>query len=54
VNPVGPRPPRIRTRAAALASLLTLAALCLGDAVAGGYPFGPRTRAVNDLGNQFT
>ncbi|MEU1806618.1 YfhO family protein [Streptomyces sp. NPDC019937] len=47
------RRPRTRIRAAALASLLTLVALCLGDAVAGGYPFGPRTRAVNDLGNQF-
>ncbi len=27
--------------------------MCAGDAVARTFPFGPRTRAVNDLGNQF-
>ncbi|MFE9766280.1 YfhO family protein [Streptomyces sp. NPDC005808] len=26
---------------------------CAGDVVAGSYPFGPRTRSVNDLGNQY-
>ncbi|MGO4757260.1 YfhO family protein, partial [Streptomyces sp. 2MCAF27] len=33
--------------------MVTVAALCLGDAVARSYPFGFRTRSVNDLGNQF-
>ncbi|GAA2495900.1 YfhO family protein [Streptomyces gobitricini] len=40
-------------RAGALAGLLTALALCAGDAVARTFPFGPRTRGVNDLGNQF-
>ncbi|WP_285564790.1 YfhO family protein [Streptomyces sp. RTGN2] len=42
-----------RARGAALAALLTVATLCAGDAVARSYPFGPHTRSVNDLGNQF-
>ncbi|MFB7593461.1 YfhO family protein [Streptomyces sp. NPDC056160] len=39
--------------AALLAALLTATAFCAADAVAGSYPFGPRTRSVNDLGNQY-
>ncbi|MFH8977332.1 YfhO family protein [Streptomyces sp. NPDC017890] len=39
--------------AALLAALLTATAFCAADAVAGSYPFGPRTRGVNDLGNQY-
>ena len=42
-----------RVPAAALAALVTVGALCLGDAVARSFPFGPNTRSVNDLGNQF-
>ncbi|MEN8655618.1 YfhO family protein [Streptomyces sp. 21So2-11] len=42
-----------RIRAAALAALITVVAVCAGDAVARSFPFGPRTRSVNDLGNQF-
>ncbi|WP_434590623.1 YfhO family protein [Streptomyces sp. A5-4] len=42
-----------RIRAAALAALITVTAVCAGDAVARSFPFGPRTRSVNDLGNQF-
>jgi len=30
-----------------------MGAYCLALALYGGYPFGPRSRAVNDLGNQF-
>ncbi|MFJ4907761.1 YfhO family protein [Streptomyces sp. NPDC093249] len=41
-------------RSCALAALLTVAAVCGGDAVARVFPFGPRHRAVNDLANQFT
>ncbi|GGT34940.1 YfhO family protein [Streptomyces purpureus] len=41
------------TRAAALAGLLTALAVGAGDAVARVFPFGPKTRSVNDLGNQF-
>ncbi|WP_328944315.1 YfhO family protein [Streptomyces sp. NBC_00250] len=36
-----------------LAALLTVLAVCGGDAVARVFPFGPRHRAVNDLANQF-
>ncbi|MFF0965129.1 YfhO family protein [Streptomyces sp. NPDC003703] len=39
--------------AALLAALLTAVVCCAADAVAGSYPFGPRTRDVNDLGNQY-
>lgn len=42
-----------RGRSAATAALLAVVTVCAGDAVARGFPFGPRTRAVNDLGNQF-
>ncbi|WP_416969234.1 YfhO family protein [Streptomyces sp. 4F14] len=47
--------PTLRTRrtAAGLAALLTLAVFCAADAIARSYPFGPRTRSVNDLGNQY-
>ncbi|MFE7778003.1 YfhO family protein [Streptomyces sp. NPDC057445] len=40
-------------RAAALAALVTTVTVCAGDAVARSFPFGPKTRSVNDLGNQF-
>ncbi|WP_374982856.1 YfhO family protein [Streptomyces fradiae] len=39
--------------AALSAALLAVAAVCAGDAAARTFPFGARTRAVNDLGNQF-
>ncbi len=42
-----------RGRAAALSALITVVAVCAGDALARSFPFGPRTRSVNDLGNQF-
>ncbi|MFK4224240.1 YfhO family protein [Streptomyces sp. NPDC019890] len=42
-----------RGRAAALAALITVVTVCAGDAVARSFPFGPKTRSVNDLGNQF-
>ncbi|MFD8900936.1 YfhO family protein [Streptomyces ardesiacus] len=42
-----------RRAAALLAAALTVTAFCAADAVARSYPFGPRTRAVNDLGNQY-
>ncbi|MFJ7208781.1 YfhO family protein [Streptomyces sp. NPDC098789] len=49
-----PRSPRSRSLAgAALAGLLATAAVCAGDAVARVFPYGPRHRSVNDLGNQF-
>ncbi|MFF0790163.1 YfhO family protein [Streptomyces spiralis] len=44
---------RPRQAAALLAAAVTVTAFCAADAVARGYPFGPRTRAVNDLGNQY-
>lgn len=44
---------RPRTAAAALAALITTATVCAGDARARSFPFGPHTRSVNDLGNQF-
>nr|WTB31714.1 YfhO family protein [Streptomyces sp. NBC_00830] len=49
------RMPTLRPRAAAatLAALITTATVCVGDAGARSFPFGPRTRSVNDLGNQF-
>lgn len=37
----------------ALATLVTVVAVCAGDAVARVFPYGPRHRSVNDLGNQF-
>ncbi|MGI5453233.1 YfhO family protein [Streptomyces sp. CA-249302] len=39
--------------AALLAAVLTTAVFCAADALAGSYPFGSRTREVNDLGNQY-
>ncbi|WP_240106374.1 YfhO family protein [Streptomyces sp. MUM 203J] len=42
-----------RGRVCGLAGLLNVFALCAGDAIARVFPFGPRNRAVNDLGNQF-
>lgn len=42
-----------RSRAALLAAFATAFAFCAGDAIARQYPFGFRTRDVNDLGNQF-
>ncbi|WP_317447803.1 YfhO family protein [Streptomyces collinus] len=39
--------------AALLAAAVTVTAFCAADVLARGYPFGPRTRAVNDLGNQY-
>ncbi|WP_406861337.1 YfhO family protein [Streptomyces sp. HUAS MG47] len=45
--------PSPRACSAALGGLITALALCLGDAAGRTFPFGPRTRAVNDLGNQF-
>ncbi|MEU5307398.1 YfhO family protein [Streptomyces sp. NPDC021562] len=44
---------RPRTSAALLAALLTTVAFCAADVAARSYPFGPRTRDVNDLGNQY-
>ncbi|MFC8899179.1 YfhO family protein [Streptomyces cinereoruber] len=41
------------SRACLLAALLSVVAVCGGDAVARVFPFGPRHRAVNDLANQF-
>ncbi|MBB6435404.1 putative flippase GtrA [Streptomyces candidus] len=38
---------------AALAGVVAMAAYSLGLALNGVYPFGPKSRAVNDLGNQF-
>ncbi|MEV8534370.1 YfhO family protein [Streptomyces sp. NPDC051211] len=37
----------------ALAALIATAAVCAGDAVARVFPYGPRHRSINDLGNQF-
>ncbi|MGD3110437.1 YfhO family protein [Streptomyces sp. YGL11-2] len=42
-----------RAAAPGLAALLSMGAYCLALAVYGSYPFGARSRAVNDLGNQF-
>ncbi|MGW2180151.1 YfhO family protein [Streptomyces sp. NPDC001732] len=50
-----PRPCAGRPRlcAGSIAALLAVVAVCAGDALARVFPFGPRTRSVNDLGNQF-
>jgi hypothetical protein len=54
VPTAGPAAVRAATgRAAGLAAAVTLLVLCAGNAVAGAFPFGSRTRAVNDLGNQY-
>ncbi|WP_246102682.1 YfhO family protein [Streptomyces piniterrae] len=47
------RPTFRRLAAPGLAALLSMGAYCLALAVHGSYPFGARSRAVNDLGNQF-
>ncbi|MBY8876122.1 YfhO family protein [Streptomyces sp. PLK6-54] len=44
---------RVQALAALVAALSAMGAYCLAMAVHGTYPFGPRSRAVNDLGNQF-
>src|SRR5690349_13389322 len=44
---------RPRPAAALLAAAVAITAFCGGDVLARGYPFGPRTRSVNDLGNQY-
>ncbi|MES5822315.1 YfhO family protein [Streptomyces sp. RG80] len=46
-------PARPRRAAALLAAAVTVAVFCAADAVARSFPFGPRTRSVNDLGNQY-
>lgn len=43
----------LRGRAAVFAALVTVTAVCAGDAAARSFPFGAGTRSVNDLGNQF-
>lgn len=45
--------PGPRGKAALFAAAFTVAVLCAADIVARSYPFGPRTRSVNDLGNQY-
>ncbi|MGI5442227.1 YfhO family protein [Streptomyces shenzhenensis] len=53
-RPTPPGDSRVTGRTAALlAAALTVTALCAADALARCYPFGPRTRSVNDLGNQY-
>ncbi|MEU9107272.1 YfhO family protein [Streptomyces xanthophaeus] len=48
------RSPRRRSLSgSALAALVTALAVCAGDAAARVFPYGPRHRSVNDLGNQF-
>ncbi|MEW1910508.1 YfhO family protein [Kitasatospora sp. NPDC085895] len=51
--PAAGRSRRGEAGAAALAAVLSMAAFCLAGALRGTYPFGARSRAVNDLGNQF-
>ncbi|MGW0365820.1 YfhO family protein [Streptomyces sp. NPDC002990] len=46
------RPRTDQALAAWCAALLSMGAYCLAMAVHGTYPFGARSRAVNDLGNQ--
>jgi uncharacterized membrane protein YfhO len=42
-----------RQAAALLAAVITATVFCTADTIARSYPFGPRTRDVNDLGNQY-
>ncbi|WP_128379166.1 YfhO family protein [Streptomyces cavernae] len=49
----GPRPAGPEGKAALLAAVLSVTAFCVADVIARSYPFGPRTRSVNDLGNQY-
>ncbi|MEV6422949.1 YfhO family protein [Streptomyces sp. NPDC051662] len=51
--PVAPVAPAAAALPALSAALITLVSVCAGDAVARVFPFGPRTRSVSDLGNQF-
>ncbi|MFG3348576.1 YfhO family protein [Streptomyces sp. NPDC048018] len=46
-------PSRPRLRAAAGAAALTGLLFCLAGRLAGSYPFGPRTRNIVDLGQQY-
>ncbi|MEU9302597.1 YfhO family protein [Streptomyces sp. NPDC048269] len=46
-------PRRTSLLGSSLAALLTALAVCAGDAVARVFPYGPRHRSINDLGNQF-
>ncbi|MER6317496.1 YfhO family protein [Streptomyces sp. NPDC001581] len=46
-------PHRLSLSGSALAALLTAVAVCAGDAAARVFPYGPRHRSINDLGNQF-
>ncbi|MFG3058064.1 YfhO family protein [Streptomyces sp. NPDC048231] len=46
--PTGPR-----QSAALLAAALTVTVFCAAGAVARSFPFGPRTRSINDMGNQY-
>ncbi|CAM5465612.1 hypothetical protein SAVIM338S_03032 [Streptomyces avidinii] len=46
-------PRRTSLLGSALGALLATLAVCAGDAVARVFPYGPRHRGVNDLGNQF-
>ncbi|MFB7982675.1 YfhO family protein [Streptomyces vinaceus] len=46
-------PRRLSLRGSALAALITVVAVCAGDAVARVFPYGHRHRSINDLGNQF-
>ncbi|MFJ9809376.1 YfhO family protein [Streptomyces sp. NPDC101158] len=46
-------PSRPRLRAAAGAAVLTGLLFCLAGRLAGSYPFGPRTRNIVDLGQQY-
>jgi len=43
----------VRRAASLLAAAITVTALCVADTIARSYPFGPRTRNVSDLGNQY-
>ncbi|MEU9375590.1 YfhO family protein [Streptomyces sp. NPDC048255] len=46
-------PRRLSLSGSALAALITTVAVCAGDAAARVFPYGPRHRSINDLGNQF-
>ncbi|MET9466985.1 YfhO family protein [Streptomyces sp. NPDC006544] len=46
-------PRRTSLLGSALGALVATVAVCAGDAVARVFPYGPRHRGVNDLGNQF-
>ncbi|MEV8522879.1 YfhO family protein [Streptomyces sp. NPDC052000] len=51
--PAGPARPGARWIAPLASALGAMGAYCLATAARGTYPFGERSRAVNDLGNQF-